>query len=64
MTTKEQILQALDRVPEAKLACVLAFIQSLERDRPPSPGVRPEVWQAYLDSQREREEVYRRLADS
>lgn len=64
MTTKEQIIQALEQVPELKLSDVLAFIHSLESDRPPTTEVRPEVWQAYLDSEREREEVYRRLANS
>jgi len=63
MTTKEQIMQALDQVPEPKLPEVLAFIRSLEATNHP-PTVRPEVWQAYLDSEREREEVYRRLANS
>ncbi len=64
MTTKEQIIQALEQVPEPKLSDVLAFIHSLKRDGLPSPGVRPEVWQAYLESKKERAEVYRRLADS
>lgn len=63
MTTKEEIIQALDRVPEPKLSEVLAFIQSLEATNH-SPSVRPEVWQAYLASKKEREEVYRRLANS
>lgn len=63
MTTKEQIIQALDQLPEPKLSAVLTFIHSLEAQDHP-PAVRPEVWQAYLDSEREREEVYRRLANS
>ncbi|MBW4470286.1 MAG: DUF2281 domain-containing protein [Stenomitos rutilans HA7619-LM2] len=63
MTTKEQIIQALDQLPEPKLTDVLTFIHSLEATDTP-PAVRPEVWQAYLDSEREREEVYRRLANS
>ncbi|MBW4691389.1 MAG: DUF2281 domain-containing protein [Lyngbya sp. HA4199-MV5] len=64
MTTKEQIIQALDQLPEPKLSDVLTFIHSLEAPADNPPAVRPEVWQAYLDSEREREEVYRRLANS
>jgi hypothetical protein len=63
MTTTEQIIQALDQLPEPKFSEVLTFIHSLEAPNHPS-AVRPEVWNAYLASKKEREEVYRRLANS
>ncbi len=62
MTIKEQILQELDRLPEESLEKVLAFLRSLESSSSLSTDDR--AWRAYLESEREREEVYHRLADS
>ncbi len=61
--TKEQILQELEQLPKPLLAKVLEFARGLQAEAA-KPQVDPEVWQAYLASKREREEVYRRLADS
>lgn len=63
MTIKEQILRELDRLPEDSLEKVLAFLQSLADNQPLEAGDE-ETWQAYLESVKEREEVYRRLANS
>ena len=62
MTIKEQLLQELDQVPESDLQKVLEFVRSLKAEKQSS--INDRVWQAYLDSEREREEVYRRLANS
>ncbi|WP_414585077.1 hypothetical protein [Scytonema sp. PCC 10023] len=62
MTIKEQLLQELDQVPESTLHRVLEFVRSLKAEQQSNSENR--VWQAYLDSEREREEVYRRLANS
>jgi hypothetical protein len=61
MTTKEQIIQALDHVPADSLGKVLELIQTLQSES--VEEVREEVWNAYLASERERKEVYRRLAE-
>lgn len=60
-TLKDQILEAIDHLPVETLAEILAYVQGLRTD---SIAVQDEVWQAYLESEKEREEVYRRLADS
>lgn len=62
MTIKEQLLQELDQVPESTLLEVLEFVRSLKAEK--QSNIDDRVWQAYLDSEREREEVYRRLANS
>jgi hypothetical protein len=62
MTNKELILQELDQMPEPMMAEVLQTIRNLKAQQ--NQEIRPEVWQAYLASVTEREEVYRRLADS
>lgn len=69
MTTKEQIIQELEQLPEAQLEAVLALVHSLKqqhRDEPESANLDRDspIWQAYLASKQEREEVYRRLANS
>jgi hypothetical protein len=63
MTTKDLILQELDRLSEPALIEFLEIVRTL-KEKHSVNQMRPEVWSAYLDSQREREEVYRRLADS
>jgi hypothetical protein len=62
MTLKEELIQELEQVPEAELGKVLEFVRSLKAHAA-QPDANP-VWQAYLASKREREEVYRRLANS
>ena len=66
MTTKEQILQELDRVPEPVLLKLLEFLRSLktEEEQEEPEKLESKAWQAYLDSERERNEVYRRLANA
>ena len=67
MTVKEQIIQELEQIPESTqksqlnelLQVVRFFKEKCQNDSQDS-----EVWEAYLASKREREEVYRRLADS
>lgn len=62
MTTKDQIIQELNQASESTLVKVLKFIRSLPKDD--EREIDEEVWQAYLKSEQEREEVYRRLANS
>lgn len=62
MTTKDLIIQELEHFTEGALEEVLEVVRSLKAKH--ASTIRPEVWQAYLDSERENEEVYRRLADS
>lgn len=71
MTVKEELIQELQQVPESELIKVLEFLRSLKAN-PIDSGASgalpnegdPSVWNAYLESEREREEVYRRLASS
>jgi len=62
MTIKDEIITELEQMPESSLGKVLAFVHSLKQDQ--LPDVEEELWQAYLDSEQEREEVYHRLANS
>ncbi|MCY7381469.1 DUF2281 domain-containing protein [Microcoleus sp. A2-C5] len=62
MTAKDQLLQELDQVPESVLLKVLEFVLSLKTEE--EQKLESKTWQAYLDSERERKEVYRRLANS
>ena len=63
MTAKDQLLQELDKVPEPLLLKVLEFVLSLQAEVE-QQKLEAQAWQAYLDSERERKEVYRRLANS
>jgi len=63
MTAKDQLLQELDQVPEPLLLKVLEFVRSLKTEEK-QQKLEAKAWQAYLDSERERKEVYRRLANS
>ena len=63
MTTKDLIIQALDNVPESALPEILEYVRG-QKAQYSEPSVRKAVWDAYLASERERDEVYRRLADS
>ncbi|NEO85090.1 MAG: DUF2281 domain-containing protein [Spirulina sp. SIO3F2] len=70
---KEQIIQALEPLTPKVLQQVLDYVQQLQSedeqeanhvsDEVPE-GCRSEVWAAYLESEKERAEVYRRLANS
>lgn len=62
MTTKDLIIQALDEVPETALPEILEFVR--DRKLKQTQSLQEQIWQAYLESEREREEVYRHLADS
>ncbi|MCC5898711.1 MAG: DUF2281 domain-containing protein [Phormidium sp. BM_Day4_Bin.17] len=78
MTVKEKLLEKIEQLSEAELAKVLEFVsvhlesQSSSRKiilktASGSRGVdikTDAAWQAYLKSEQEREEVYRRLANS
>jgi hypothetical protein len=63
MTIKEQILQELEQIPESQLSELLEVVR-IFKEKYQNNSDDSEVWQAYLASKREREEVYRRLADS
>jgi hypothetical protein len=62
MTTKEQIIQELDQVPDDSLSKVLELLRTLKGEAA-ADSKEDRVWQAYLESEKEREEVYRRLAN-
>ncbi|ERN41733.1 hypothetical protein KR51_00015800 [Rubidibacter lacunae KORDI 51-2] len=62
MTTKEELLQALEQIPESDPEKVLSFVRSLQPSSDRSDA--DLFWQAYLHSRQERAEVYRRLANS
>jgi hypothetical protein len=63
MTTQEKILQELEQIPEGMLIEVLEFIQAL-KNKVLVQSTDSEIWQAYLASKADREEVYRHLANS
>ncbi|MBD2233817.1 DUF2281 domain-containing protein [Phormidium tenue] len=60
-TLRNQILEEINDLPVETLAEIFAYVQSLRTG--PNMTSQDEVWQAYLESEQEREEVYRRLAD-
>lgn len=61
-TLKKQLLQELEQIPDDALAQILVYVRSLKSSLKSTED--SQVWQAYLASEREREEVYRRLANS
>lgn len=63
MATKEQLIQEIDQMPDFMIEQVLEFVVSLKTKHSSESHSR-EVWNAYLASKQEREEVYRRLANS
>jgi hypothetical protein len=63
MTTKDLIIQELDQLPEPALEKLLEIVRNLKVESS-KDIVRQEVWDAYLASKQEREEVYCRLANS
>lgn len=62
MMTKDLIIQALDEVPDSALPDILEYVRSQKTKQ--LQTLQERIWQAYLESERDREEVYRRLADS
>ncbi len=64
MSIKEKILRELEQLPDSSLQDVLEFIYSLNSKEQSDNSLDQEVWKAYLKSEKEREEVYRRLANS
>ncbi|MBM0743195.1 DUF2281 domain-containing protein [Phormidium sp. CLA17] len=64
MTIKEQLIQELEQLPEAQLEAVLALVRSLKAKPDQDSDHNSRVWQAYLASEQQYEEVYRRLANS
>ncbi|MGB7057485.1 MAG: DUF2281 domain-containing protein [Geitlerinemataceae cyanobacterium] len=63
MTTQEKIVQELEQIPEGLLTEILDFIRTLKNKSQVESADR-EIWQAYLASKSDRQEVYRRLANS
>lgn len=63
MTAKDQLLQEIDQVPEPLLKEVLEFVLALKAKNLVK-SEKSDFWNAYLASKKEREEVYRRLANS
>jgi hypothetical protein len=63
MTTKDLIIQELDQLPEPTLEKLLKIVRNLKVENS-EDIVRQEAWEVYLASKQEREEVYRRLANS
>ncbi|MEG4802209.1 DUF2281 domain-containing protein [Microcoleus sp. ARI1-B5] len=63
MTAKDQLLQEIDQLPEPMLKEMLDFVLALKAKHPVKSD-KSDVWNAYLASKKEREEVYRRLANS
>ncbi|MFB2881154.1 DUF2281 domain-containing protein [Floridanema aerugineum] len=63
MATKEQLIHEIDQMPDSMIEQVLEFVLSL-KTKHSSESNSSDVWNAYLASKREREEVYRRLANS
>ncbi len=64
MTTIEQIIQELEQVPEPLLSEVLNFVRSLRVKQDREEKTNSKAMVAFLNSLKERKEVYRRLADS
>lgn len=77
MTTREQIIQEIELLPDPLLNEILDFVRELkaqhQNDKSTAEGlslIEPQqkaqglVFQAFLDSLEERKEVYRRLASS
>ena len=62
MTIKEEIIETLNHLPEAALPDVLAYLHHLQSQQ--TMEVDEAGWQAYLESEQERQDVYRQLADA
>jgi hypothetical protein len=62
MSTKELILQELDRVPESELSKVLTYLQALQP--PTQEEIDAEFLDVYASVVEKRREVFQRLADA
>jgi hypothetical protein len=62
VSTKELILQQLDRVPESELSNVLTYLQALQP--PTQEEIDAEFLVVYASVVEKRKEVFQRLADS
>ncbi|MEM6753471.1 MAG: DUF2281 domain-containing protein [Cyanobacteria bacterium P01_C01_bin.38] len=62
MSIKEQIIQELEQISESTQQKLLDYLRHLKTEE--KQHSENKAWQAYLESEQEREEVYRRLADS
>ncbi len=62
MNTKELIIEELNQLPETLLPQVLESIRQLNNSE--REIAKEQVWQTYLESERENEEVYQHLANS
>lgn len=60
--TKQTIIQEIERMSDADLIQVLDYIKTLKAKAKSTETT--EVWQIYLQSEQERQAVYRRLAQS
>ena len=63
MTLKEEIIETLNNLSEARLPDVLAYLQQLQSQEVVEDSDEA-GWEAYLESEQERQEVYRQLADA
>lgn len=68
MTVKDKLLEKIEQLSEPELAKVLEFV-SVHLEPPTGQNETKNLkssaaWKAYLKSEQEREEVYRRLANS
>ena len=63
MTLKEEIIETLNNLSEARLPDVLAYLQQLQAQEVVEDSDEA-GWEAYLESEQERQEVYRQLADA
>ena len=62
MKTQEKIIEEIKHLTEEELINLLEYIQSLKTKSQSS--LKDKIWEAYLESEEEREEVYQRLANS
>ncbi|USR91699.1 DUF2281 domain-containing protein [Phormidium yuhuli AB48] len=68
MTVKEKLLEKIEQLSEPELAKVLEFVTvhlEPQMGQTETENLKSSAaWKAYLQSEQEREEVYRRLANS
>jgi hypothetical protein len=65
MTTKELIIQELERIPEVELTQVLSYLKQLHPVEPPTQAaIDNEFLQTYAHVVEQRHEIFQRLADA
>ena len=62
MKTQEKIIEEIKQLTEEEQIKLLEYIHSLKTKSQSS--LPSKIWEAYLESEQEREEVYQRLANS